>query len=41
MIQASELGINAVGVDVSSFNSLIANCKIEIDFVFEEIKIAA
>ena len=27
MVQASELGINAVGVDVSAFNSLIANCK--------------
>jgi adenine specific DNA methylase Mod len=28
MVQSSELGINAVGVDVSVFNSLIANCKI-------------
>ena len=27
MVQASELGINAVGIDVSVFNSLIANCK--------------
>jgi hypothetical protein len=28
MVQASELGINAIGVDVSAFNSLMANCKI-------------
>jgi len=28
MVQACELGINAVGVDVSAFNALIANCKI-------------
>jgi hypothetical protein len=28
MVQACELGINAVGIDVSVFNSLIANCKI-------------
>jgi len=28
MVQASELGINAVGIDISVFNSLIANCKI-------------
>ena len=28
MVQASELGINAVGVDVSAFNTLIGNCKV-------------
>jgi len=29
MVQAAELGINAVGVDVSVFNTLIGNCKVE------------
>jgi hypothetical protein len=29
MVQGCELGINVVGVDVSAFNSLIANCKVE------------
>jgi len=28
MVQSSELGINTVGIDVSVFNSLIANCKV-------------
>jgi DNA modification methylase len=28
MVQACELGMNAVGVDVSAFNSLIGNCKV-------------
>jgi hypothetical protein len=28
IVQACELGINAVGIDVSAFNSLIGNCKI-------------
>ena len=28
MVQSSELGINAVGIDVSVFNSLIGNCKV-------------
>ena len=28
MVQACELGIHAVGVDVSAFNSLIGNCKV-------------
>lgn len=28
MIQASELGMHAIGVDVSIFNSLIGNCKV-------------
>lgn len=29
MVQASELEIHAVGVDVSSFNALIGNCKVD------------
>jgi hypothetical protein len=29
LIQASELGMHAIGIDISSFNSLIANCKID------------
>lgn len=28
MVQANELGINAVGIDVSVFNTLISNCKV-------------
>src|SRR5574344_473872 len=28
MVQACELGIHAVGVDISVFNSLISNCKV-------------
>jgi hypothetical protein len=28
MVQACELGMHAVGVDVSAFNSLIGNCKV-------------
>jgi hypothetical protein len=29
MVQANELGIHTVGVDISAFNSLIGNCKVE------------
>ncbi len=29
MVQASELGLHAIGIDVSVFNTLIGNCKIE------------
>ncbi|MDR2836342.1 MAG: site-specific DNA-methyltransferase [Bacteroidales bacterium] len=29
MVQACELGMNAVGIDVSAFNALIGNCKVE------------
>lgn len=29
MVQASELGIHAIGVDISVFNSLIGNCKVD------------
>ncbi|MCL2038954.1 MAG: site-specific DNA-methyltransferase [Bacteroidetes bacterium] len=41
MVQACELGMNAIGVDVSAFNTLIANCKIaryDIADVLDEIK---
>ena len=30
MVQANELGINAIGIDVSAFNTLIANCKVAV-----------
>lgn len=29
LVQANELGIHAIGVDVSEFNTMISNCKIE------------
>lgn len=29
MVQASELGIHAIGIDISIFNTLIGNCKID------------
>jgi sulfatase maturation enzyme AslB (radical SAM superfamily) len=29
LVQANELGMNAIGVDISCFNSLISNCKIQ------------
>ncbi len=29
LVQANELGINAIGIDVSFFNSFISNCKID------------
>lgn len=39
MVQASELGINAIGIDVSVFNSLLANSKIQkYDFVALQIE---
>lgn len=28
MVQASELGIHSIGIDISAFNALIANCKV-------------
>ncbi|MDR0971048.1 MAG: site-specific DNA-methyltransferase [Bacteroidales bacterium] len=40
MVQACELGINAIGIDISTFNSLIANCKIakyDIDSLQKEL----
>lgn len=34
LIEANELGMNAVGIDISAFNSLITNCKVmKYDFV--------
>ncbi|MCS7054499.1 MAG: site-specific DNA-methyltransferase [Ignavibacterium sp.] len=48
LVQANELKINAIGVDVSEFNTLISNCKInkfdlfdvkkEIDYITIELK---
>jgi len=29
LVQANELGINAIGVDISEFNTLISNMKVE------------
>lgn len=29
LVQANELGIHAIGIDISEFNSLISNCKIK------------
>lgn len=38
MVQANELGIHAIGVDISAFNSLISNVKVgKVDF--EDLKI--
>jgi hypothetical protein len=28
LVQSNELGINAIGIDVSAFNALIGNCKV-------------
>ena len=28
LVQANELGVNAIGIDISYFNSFISNCKI-------------
>lgn len=49
LVQANELGIHAIGIDVSSFNSLISNCKIakynlielkqQIDIITSKLKI--
>ena len=37
-MQANELGINAIGIDVSYFNSFISNCKID-KYDIEELKL--
>ncbi len=37
LVQANELGINAIGIDVSHFNSFISNCKIG-EYDLEELK---
>ncbi len=36
LVQANELGINAIGIDISYFNSFISNCKID-DYDIEEL----
>ena len=42
LVEANELGINAIGTDVSLFNTLIANCKIdEVDMFALEREIDA
>ncbi len=41
LVQANELGLNAVGIDVSAFNVMISSCKIkkyDLDDVTREIK---
>ena len=41
MVQACEMGLHAIGIDVSSFNALIGNCKVmkyDIDDVIKETK---
>lgn len=37
LVQANELGIHAIGVDVSYFNSFISNCKVDL-YDIEDIK---
>ncbi len=37
MVQCNELGMHAIGVDVSMFNTLIGNCKV-IKYDFEDIR---
>lgn len=40
LVQANELGINSVGIDVSIFNSLLSNCKVmkyDISYLRKEI----
>jgi len=42
LVQANELGINAIGIDISYFNSFISNCKIDeydIEDVLKETKL--
>ncbi|MBI3358569.1 MAG: site-specific DNA-methyltransferase [Nitrospirae bacterium] len=37
MVQSSELGIHAIGIDISAFNTIIGNCKV-IKYNFIDIK---
>ena len=43
LVQANELNMNAIGIDISPFNTMIANCKIDnvnldkLEFVLKEI----
>ena len=39
LVQANELGIHAIGIDISSFNSFISNCKINEYYIGEMEKI--
>ncbi len=48
LVQANELGIHAIGIDISAFNAMISNCKVqkynlidvkkEIDYISVELK---
>lgn len=48
LVQANELGIHAIGIDISAFNAMISNCKVqkynlidvkkEIDYITVELK---
>jgi len=41
MVQANELGLHAIGIDISAFNALIGNCKVlKYDFVDIQREIA-
>jgi hypothetical protein len=37
LVQSNELGLNAIGIDVSSFNSFISNCKV-FDYNIEKLE---
>jgi len=37
MVQSCELGINSIGIDISAFNSMIANCKVR-DYNISDIE---
>jgi len=40
LVQANELGINAIGIDISAFNALISNVKVQhVDFVDLQLRI--
>lgn len=38
MIQACELGIHSIGIDISAFNTIISNCKVE-EYDLEKLQI--
>jgi hypothetical protein len=37
MVQSSELGLNCIGIDISEFNSMMANCKVK-KYDIQELK---
>jgi len=37
LVQSNELGLNAIGIDVSSFNAIISNCKV-LDYNIENLE---